>query len=128
MTRIDYLHLLAANLRDPDERIRFIESTRAVLISNLVSKGNRGSSNHKVCWFETSLKSIQVKIKSSAKYIFFKKKQPKSHQNEMHQNKIHQNKIHENRIHQNKNCPKICPKNVQKNLQETIQKIAKEIE
>ena len=32
MNQIDYLHLLAANLRDPDERIRFIESTKAVLI------------------------------------------------------------------------------------------------
>ena len=29
---MDYLHLLAANLRDPDERIQFIESTKAVLI------------------------------------------------------------------------------------------------
>ena len=33
------------------------------ILWNLVSKENRGSSNHKVCWFETSLKSVQVKIK-----------------------------------------------------------------
>ena len=35
MNRIDYLYLLAANLRDHDEHIRFTESTRAVLINGL---------------------------------------------------------------------------------------------
>ena len=34
MNRIDYLHLLAANLRDHDERIRFIESMKAILITH----------------------------------------------------------------------------------------------